>query len=426
MSVDETVKAVHSDSQRNHTDGQGFEHQVFVARQPVFDISKAIHGYELLYHQPDGEHREPDSMTRATICHAVHEIGFERLLHGKTAFINVTADTLCGGDYQVLPPKQSVLELDATNDLSSELRYACQQARQSGYRIALDNYVPGQQGDELVALADILKVNFQNVDIASPGSLSQLRQASRQVLLADKVDTHEKFKVASDVGFDLVQGFFFCQPEVVAGKGVAPLRTCHLQLLQALNQPEIDLGRIEQVIKSDVGLSYRILRYINSASMGVRHKVTTIHQALVMLGAEPLRKWGTLAVLSDLAGSKPKQLLITSLSRAHFCEAIARHQKRTQDTLNMFFVGMLSVIDAILNTPMAEAISQLPVSEEVTDVLLGKSDGYLGRALALARASETGAWATVSSLCHQMDFTQGEVANLYYQTLQSTYELVGE
>ena len=159
--------------------------------------------------------------------------------------------------------------------------------------------------------------------------------------------------------------------------------------------------------------------------MGIRNKITSIRQTLVMLGAERVKKWGTLAVLSEMAEGKPKQLLITSVARAHFCEAIAKHQKRTRDEMNMFFVGMLSVIDAILNTPMREAVSQLPLSSEVTDALLGNSDGYLGQGLALAKASEAGAWSTVSSLCHQMDFTQSEVANLYYHTLHSTYELLG-
>jgi c-di-GMP phosphodiesterase len=207
------------------------------------------------------------------------------------------------------------------------------------------------------------------------------------MLLAEKVETRADYRRALDLGFDLAQGYFFCQPEIVSARGVAPNRLSVVQLVGALQDPAISLETIEDLISRDVALSYRLLRYINSAFFGLRREVDSIGRAVALLGLENIKRWSTLTAFAGL-DDKPRELITTALVRARFCELAGPHFGES-NTDQLFTLGLFSVVDALMDSPMPELLRSIPFPEDMTHALVA-GHGPKGQLLDAAVACERG------------------------------------
>jgi EAL and modified HD-GYP domain-containing signal transduction protein len=238
-------------------------------------------------------------------------------------------------------------------------------------------------------------------------------------LLAEKVETKEDYEQALALGCQYVQGYFFCRPEMMLGKSLVGSELVYRQFQAELGKPQLDFAALERVIKQDVSLTYKLFRYLNSANPGARRTVSSVQQALGLVGEGPLRKWGALVLQTSMYSKKPSELLVTSLVRANFCETIAIRQNLPQHQLDMFLIGLLSSVDAVLNTPMAQILEQTCVSDAVRQVLLNDpaAPKELARMYALAFACERGAWGTVVKASAGLRLTQGDIATVYYNAL---------
>lgn len=400
------------------------EDRVFIARQPIFDVRQhqRVHGYELLFRSSEENAYSTNDgrlATSQTISRAIHSIGLDAVVGDRKAFINITRDLLLEEIYSLLPPEQCVVEILEDLTLDAEVVAACAKLSAAGYGLALDDVTDVKRVEPLAEYADIIKVDFSLIAPEKRAAVFRELTPFRDKLLAEKVETKEDYEQALALGCRYVQGYFFCRPEMMQGKSLVGAELIYLRFLAELNKSQLDFAALERVIKQDVSLTYKLFRYLNSAGIGLRHKVSSIHQALVLLGERPLRKWGSLVAITSMYSKKPPELMLTSLVRANFCEAVVARQNLPQLQLDMFLIGLLSSIDAVLNMPMARVLDQTGVSDAVRMVLLNDpaAPKEMARMYALALACERGAWGTVVKSSIGLRLTQSDIATVYYDAL---------
>lgn len=249
---------------------------------------------------------------------------------------------------------------------------ACRSLSQLGYQIALDDFVFKKNLLPLIELANIIKFDYR---ISTSDEIERtLHRLAHYDLkfLAEKVETYKEFEHASKLGFHYFQGYFFARPESVRMKEVSSLKTNQLRLLAEVNKRHTTLDILEKIIESDVAIAYKLLRYINSAYFFLLNKVDSIRQAITYLGEREIRRFVTLVIISELAMNKPLELVRLSVIRARFCELLAEDCHHTTDASELFLLGLFSLIDAILDTPMGLMMEKLPLSDEIKEALIGR------------------------------------------------------
>ncbi len=267
-----------------------------------------------------------------------------------------------------------------------------------GYRFALDDFTYAPELQPLIELAHIIKFDFR----LSSAEIIQdyLRKIKRQddlILLAEKIETHEEFQQALDMGFHLFQGFFFCKPEIVSGKEIPGNQLVLLQIMAAVNRPEFDIGEIETLIAPDVSLAYKLLRYINSAFFAKAQKISSIQQALVYMGETEIRRFVSLIAMSNLAQGKPGELVRAACVRGKFCELLGSLIQEPVHSSELFTLGMFSLIDAILDQPMQKVMKELPLANDIKTALIDRKGRLIGYLL-LAETYEKGQWEHVADV----------------------------
>jgi c-di-GMP-related signal transduction protein len=360
--------------------------RVFIARQPIFDLDLDVVGYELLFrgaNQNVAVISDHDEATSTVVINTFTEFGLDAVVGDRRAWINVSRDFLLQGFAKALPRGRVVLELLEDQLIDDALIEALDDHRARGYQIALDDYV----GEELLAPAlehvDIVKVDVLGRDPAAvEADLARLARHDLK-LVAEKVETREDHEYCLGLGFELFQGYFFCKPERMEAASVAPNRLSILQLVAALQDPRIEIAQLETLVSRDVALSYRLLRYINSAFFGLRREVDSIGRALMLLGIDNIKRWATLSIFAGV-DEKPRELIETALVRARFCE-LAGDGNRDQ----LFTLGLFSVVDALLDAPMEDVLASMPFPDDMRAALIAGA-GAKGELLATALSFERG------------------------------------
>ena len=367
-------------------------HDVFVARQPIFDRSLKVFGYELLFRHADSNEahvEDGDIATSELILNAFTAIDFDELVGTHRAFINMTRSFLLRERQVALPADRVVLEVLEDSQPDPALIDALQNWKRCGYQIALDDFILQESLLPLVAVADIAKVE---INTATPAQITEQVQALRRHklhLLAEKVETQEQFEFCHELGFDYLQGFFLQRPKVVRGTSIPTGRMPTVMLLAALHRPDIDVDELEEIIGRNVSLSYKLLRYLNSPLFPLKRRIESIRQALVYIGLQELRVWASLVTLSAVPG-KPHALVTMLMVRAKTCELLAK-ELEFSNTGNYFTVGLFSGLDALLDAPLAEILESIGLGEEMTAALLERK-GESGRILEAVLDYEQGAW----------------------------------
>jgi EAL and modified HD-GYP domain-containing signal transduction protein len=380
---------------------------VFVARQPIFDPRLEVTAYELLFRGSNAIDRaiisDHDEATATVVINAFTELGIESVVGANRAWVNVGRDFVVGGMAFALPADKVVLELLENQVVDDELLAAVELMRRDGYTFALDDFVWSDERAPLLPLVDIVKVEVLGRDFADVISDVERLAPHNVRLLAEKLETREDYERCAALGFELFQGYFFCKPETLATKGVAPNRLAMLQLVAALNDPNVDFAQLETLISRDVALSYRLLRYMNSAFFGLRREVSSIGRALALLGLENVKRWSTLTVFAGI-DDKPRELIVTALTRARFCELAGPKVLEEAQPDRMFTLGLFSVIDALMDAPMADLLETIPFPAEMRDALVSGA-GPLGGLLSAALKCERG------------EFPSPELAALHMEAL---------
>jgi c-di-GMP phosphodiesterase len=341
---------------------------VFVARQPIFNHDLEVVGYELLFRSREAQAiPSPEGATASVVLNAFTEIGIERIVGDRTAWINVSRDFILSGLAQTLPVGRVRLELLEDQLLDEQLIEALNDLSTGGYRIALDDFEYSEAAEPLIELVDVVKL-----DVRALGREGMSEHAARLKphgvrLLAEKVETQEDYAFCVELGCELFQGYFFCRPELLRDREIVASRLSLLEVIAALQDPGVDFSQLERLISRDVSLSLRLLRYINSAFFGLRMEVSSIGQALALLGVQNLRRWATLSVFASI-DDKPPELTVTALIRGRFCELAGEHLSTVQGEL--FTLGMFSVIDALMDSAIEDVLASIPFPGDMRQALI--------------------------------------------------------
>jgi EAL and modified HD-GYP domain-containing signal transduction protein len=356
--------------------------EVVVARQPILDREEQIAGYELLFSATTGraaaDHAH-DSTARVLV-QSVADVGLEQLAGGRPVHIKLTREVLVSVRPLPLPPGRVVIELDSGHAADPALLDVLDELSSAGFTVALDGFRNGAAWQALSERAGIVKIDIR--ELAGSHVLSTLEWLRPRdlTLIARGVDTRQDYDVCRALGFDGFQGLFFAQPALIEGRS-SP--THRLGTLASLVAPGAKVGfeQLERMIAQDAGLAHKLVRLSNSAFIGVRQEVSSVRQALMLLGTVAVRRWAMLLVLAGL-NDRPHHLLALGLLRARLCELLAG---AAADPERAFTVGLFSVIDALLDTPMAELLDDLPFDSRTADALLdrrGPEGGLLEAVLA--------------------------------------------
>lgn len=394
--------------------------EVFVARQPIFDKQQNVFGYELLFRssrENHYSHSDGDQATKIVMNNSILLIGLKKMCGEKKAFVNFTTNLLKNELATVLPPTQLVVEILESVEIDTEVIMACRKLKQMGYILAMDDFVFKAEKFPLFELADIIKVDFLQMGSEERYALIHRFDLQTTKFLAEKVETKEDYQEALKMGFSYFQGYFFSRPEIISGRDVPGFKNHYYGVLQEVSKPNPDFARIENIIKQDIALSYKLLKFINSAFFGFRTKIISIRQALVLLGIREVVKWVSLIALREMGVDKPDELVTFSLIRARFGELLAPKVGLEDRSQDLFLMGIFSLIDAFLDRPKSDVLNELPISEDIKNSLL-LGEGMFQDVYELILAYEKGNWDNVSESILKLKLNKGTLPRFYQESVE--------
>jgi c-di-GMP-related signal transduction protein len=399
-----------------------------LVRQPVLDRDQNTFGYEFLFRSDtvDTTRRVDDGAdARKMVSAAGHLKGLLEIADGRKCFIQFNRRQLLEHFYQSLPPDSTVVEVFETTTLDAEFIQACHDVRRLGYALALDDYVVEPKLQPLLQHINLLKVGLKTVTDEQHEHIVESSKTYGFEVVAENVQTQDDFTNALRLGYTYYQGSFFCEPQLSNSRPLTSSHLHYLRLLQAINQQEFQIDQIESLISQDVALTVKLLQYLNSPGFGMKHEIRSIRQAVGILGHRPLKKWGVLIAVNELSRDRPAVLMSTSLIRAKFCESIGNLVLGNVGASECFLVGILSLLDAILDQQMEVVLQELDVSPEIRDALL-KSGSPMRNLLDLVRALEEGDWRWISALVYQLEIKETAVFAEYRSAVIWTCNAVKE
>ncbi len=400
---------------------------VFVARQPIFTRSMQIWGYELLFRHTaqarEAVFSDGDVATAKVILDGF-ALAAKGLPDKVRTFINFSRQLVLDDIPDALPGGQ-VIELLEGIVLDDELLEKCTRLKKD-HLLALDDYT-GQPGyDSLLELADIIKVDVLNLAPQDIARQSSELQAYPGRLLAEKVEDRDTFYLTKGLGFEFFQGFFFSRPMIIEGRKLSSSEMTRLRILKELSREEIDPWRLEKIIQAEVTLAYRLLTYINSPGFNLLSKVNSVAHALKMLGANKIRQWLCVLILADFNATPRGQAVVhMAAARGFFLKYLGDKYPGPMTAEAMFTVGLLSLLDALLDQPFETILEQIPLSDEIKAALLDEVPG-VSSCIEMVRCMEAGQWSDVHRITERERFDIREVARAYADALWQSQSLLVE
>lgn len=363
---------------------------IYVGRQPIYNINLGIHGYELLFRTGHDNAAtmgdlSADGATSTTIINSFLEIGLEKLVGDRLAFVNLTEQFLLDENALPISPKQVVLEILEDIPITAKLIMAVERLKKNGFTIALDDYIYNPKHKPIVSLADVIKIDIMALNKKEIIEHVKILKKFKALLLAEKVETLDEFEFCRDLGFDYFQGYFLSRPRIIKSKSLPTNKIAVLNLLSVLNNPIADVEELEEAISFDVSMSYKMLKLLNSAFFSFDNKVESIKHAIVILGRKQLRSWASMMAMAKL-DDRPSEMIHIAMTRGKMCELIAE-QSNLGSLESYFTAGLFSALDILMEREISKLIEPLPLSQEVASALLSR-EGSMGQAINCAIAFE--------------------------------------
>ncbi len=391
---------------------------LFVARQPIFDAQLKLFGYEMLF-RASRENRftssDQEQASLSVIANSFFVFGVGTLAGDARAFVNFTRETLVNDYAYALPRNCLVVEILEDVQPDDEVLAACARLKERGYVLALDDFDQRAKDENVRALldmVDIVKIDFAACDDSRRAKYARELLPRGIKLLAEKVETGADRDRALALGYAYLQGYFFAKPEVLVRQQAPALRAHRMEIIRELHRENPNLRKVEDLFKHDPDLSYKLLRHLNSAAFSFVSRVDTIWRAITLLGERGMRAWTSVVVLAGLGGDHLSEVIVTSVTRARFCELIGKELKSGTQSDDLFLMGLFSLIDVLMQCPMEEAISMVPLSSEAVDALQGKPN-RCRKILDLTRLYEQGRWAAADDLIWDLGLSSSRMQSLY-------------
>lgn len=387
---------------------------IFVGRQPILGPNLKTIGYEVLYRNCESNSaniHDEELATAQVLLNTYLDIGLEHVVGTHLAFLNIPKQFLLDRHCEALPKNRVVLEILETVEPSRRVIEALTSLSQQGYTIALDDFVFHDRFRPFLELADIVKIDVLG---KSP---EQLLQETRQLrdyrarLLAEKVETREDFETCKQLGIFYFQGFFFYRPDIIRGRKIPGNRVALLELLGKLQDPNISFECLVEFIRNDLSLSYKILRFVNSASVGLPMPVGSIEQAACLVGIDRIRTWASLIAMA-IGKDQPTEMLVIALVRAKMCERLGQ-QLGADSPEKYFTMGLLSVLETLYGSSMESLVRNLPLPDDILEALILEK-GTMGTALSSVKAYEKGEWLQLE----QLQLSPGTIRDFYVEAIE--------
>ena len=394
---------------------------ILIARQPIFDFNRRLFAYELLFRgteDHDANHMEGDRATTSLLSATFLTEGIDRISGYKPCFINFTTELLLKNIPASFPKDKVVIEILEDVQPTTEVISACRALSRQGYKIALDDFVYDRKLEPLIELADIIKIDIIDTPLDTiHKTLHRLSNHSKIQLLAEKVETYAEFEKALKLGFTYFQGYFFSKPEVLTIKELTAAKINLLHLLAEVSSGSTTVSRLTEIINHDVAISYKLLRFLNSAYFYRLEKIESISQAIAYLGEQKLRRFLMLMIISEMATQKPQELVRLALVRAKFCELLAAASGKPEQQNNLFLLGLFSLLDAMLDSTMEYLVTKLPINDQVKDALIQQS-GPLMPYLNAVTTYENKATQECVQAVARIGVARKDVYEIYLQSLE--------
>ncbi|AND83843.1 HDOD domain-containing protein [Clostridium tyrobutyricum] len=393
---------------------------IFLARQPILDKYGKIISYEILFRNSGTgntyKFNDGDEATIKVMQNILINIGMEKIVGHKKAFINFTENILKSDLYSLIPSENIVIELLEDIVPSESVVNSCKILKKNGFTIALDDFIFDDSYIELVKLADIIKVDF----ILTKGNKrKEIIDIARNInphlkFLAEKVETLEEFNEALSLGYSYFQGYYFSKPQIVKGKKLEGNKLIYLKLIKELSSKEFSLENIQDLIKKDISMSYEILKLINSAKYYFKNKIKSINHAVSLLGESEIKRWLYFICMKPICSNRPQIVMLESLLRAEFLEKLAKKSSLDKNSSNFYLMGIMSLMDVILQMPLSKVLDELMISDDVKYALTGRESNYYSKMLDIVISFRTG------NLNKSM-LMASSYFNLNYRDLQNCY-----
>ncbi|MGD9786947.1 MAG: EAL and HDOD domain-containing protein [Sulfuricellaceae bacterium] len=366
--------------------------ELFLGRQPILDGEGRIVAFELLFRGSDAERAEVSDDTQASahvIAGAFGTLGLGLAQGNCRYYVNVGRELLLSDAIELIPREHVTLELLETIRVDDAVVDRCRQLAAKGYRLALDDFVYREEWEPLLELAHVVKVDLTLQGLDRAEELAHRIRAARPgkapLFLAEKVERREEFERLRRQGFDLFQGYFFARPHQLSTRRVDPSAVAMLKVLEIVIR-DGETADIEDAIKGDPVLCYNLLRLANSVALGAGRAVASLRQAVVLLGRQQIRRWLQLLIFARRSGGDSGgALLHLAASRGKLMELLAGGDGEGRD--KAFTIGILSLVDILLDLPMEEIVAQVNLGDEIRQALLERK-GEFGELLRLCEILE--------------------------------------
>lgn len=394
---------------------------VYMARQPIFDHDGNVYAYELLYRSNGSENAyngiSGDESTADVITNAFFGLDVKNIIGGAKAFINFTGNLIKRGVPKMISPELLVVEVLENQLADEEILDAVQDLKERGYMIALDDFEYSGAYNDLFALGDLVKIDFRTPQ-KSIEETAYVCRYSNKLMLAEKVETQAEFEYAKKLGCTYMQGYYFARPSIMSDSSIQPLPVNLMEVMQLMAQPEPEIKDIVEVMSRDTALCQRILRLINSVYFGVSNKVSSINQAIMILGLDYLREWVYLMGMQKITQNDNIEAMKQALLMAKFCRSISEMIPEVADQGESFYLmGLLSMIVLSGERALAQALDELPLTNDIKKGLLRRG-GIYSDVFEMVSFYLEGKWDEFDELAKKYRLESEEISGLFVRCTQ--------
>lgn len=393
--------------------------RAYIGRQPILDINRRVVGHELLYRH-DGDTCCANVSDEFEACanivtNTLTNMNAEWLLGDGAAFINITPELLDADPLKLLPSRRVVLELEVPHGKHAKFPDRLREVRNRGFRIALEDILPSRQIHPVLDSADYVKLDVQRFDTRTLAKAVELFRHYPLKLIAKKVETMQEYLACVELGFDYFQGYFLARPETLSVKVINPASATIFELLNKISA-NADIAELDECFKQNLALTYKLLRYMNSAGFALNAPVDSIRHALTLLGHRQLYRWLSLLLITSDNTTASPALVQMAMARGRFVELLGQESLQGIERDNLFIAGMFSMLDVILETPLENALNSLNLPTALSEALLHRR-GVYAPFLNLVEASENLDWEKVEYFSATLRLSAKNVNQAHFDAL---------
>jgi len=394
---------------------------VYMARQPIFDIENNVYAYELLYRSNGQDNLyngiSGDESTADVVTNAFFGLDVKNIIGSARAFINFTGNLLKRGIPKMISPEILVVEVLENQLTDDDLLDSCMELKELGYMIALDDFEYSSAYSELFQLGDLVKIDFRTPQ-KSIEETAYVCRYSNKLMLAEKIETRDEFEYAKKLGCTYMQGYYFAKPSIMSGSSIQPLPMNLMQVMQLVSESDPDIKAIVEVMSRDAAMCQRILRLINSAYFGVSNKVSSINQAIMILGLDYLREWVYLMGMQKLTNNDNTEALKTSLLMAKLCQKLSLLIPEAADNSDSFYLmGLLSMVVFSGERALAQALDEFPLTGDIKKGLLRRG-GIYSDVFEMALSYTNAHWERFDEIREKYNIDSAVVTDLFVECTQ--------